>query len=169
MLLQSLSHSEARSKSYTAAMTASDCFWIILMLSGLSVCLTQNLNNPRNRSLRRHGYLFAARFFDLARVIAGTRAFVITIFLYLLIRDALSLLDETIRAAISRYTASHSSPLPAKIAFRKVNSINFQLRTWIEEDAEVAWRQKQKARDERLRRSREERMRSRVEDCGSAA
>lgn len=150
-------------------MTANDCFWFILMLLGLSVYLARCLNNSWNRSLRRHSYLLAARFFDLARIIAGTKAFVITIFFYLVARDALSLLDRIIKAAISRYTAPHSSPLAAKTAFQKVNSINAQLRAWIEEDAEAAWRQKQEARDECLRLAREERMRFRVECCERAS
>lgn len=169
LLVQSLLRSGDESKSRTAAMTATDCFWTILMLSGLSVCLARSLNNPRNRSLRRHCYLLAARFFDLVRTIAGTKAFVITIFFYLVARDALSLLYRIIKAAISRYTAPYPSPLAAKVAFREVNSINAQLRTWIEEDAEAAWRQKQEARDECLRLARERRMRFRVECCESAA
>jgi hypothetical protein len=90
-----------------------------------------------------------ARFYRLYALLCGTRFFTLILFLYLVAKDVISMLEDRVVEALNSSRA-FAQVLDKPTLNEEPASVNTQLLSWMNDDAEEAWKQKREARDAKL-------------------
>jgi hypothetical protein len=90
-----------------------------------------------------------ARFYRLYALLCGTRFFTLVLFLYLVAKDVVSMLEDRVVEALNSSMA-FAQVLDKPTLNEEPASVNTQLLSWMNDDAEEAWKQKREARDAKL-------------------
>jgi hypothetical protein len=90
-----------------------------------------------------------ARFYRLYALLCGTRFFTLVLFLYLVAKDVISMLEDRVIEALNSSRA-FAQVLDKPTLNEEPASVNTQLLSWMNDDAEEAWKQKREARDAKL-------------------
>jgi hypothetical protein len=96
-----------------------------------------------------------ARLYRLYALLCGTIFFTLAFFLYLVAKDVYSMIGDIV---VDRITSRAFAPVPAvPTPNQEPTSINAQLLSWMNDDAEDAWKQKMNAYDAKLQQSQDAR------------
>ena len=97
-----------------------------------------------------------ARFYRFYALLCGTRVFTLVLFLYLLAKDVCSMIEDKVVEKLDSWRA-FAQVLDKPIPNEQPASVNAQLLSWMNDDAEEAWKQKREARDAKLQQIQEAR------------
>lgn len=124
-----------------ASFSLDDYKGVAFMLTFVAYCTIY----PSNKERFRHWYYTSlAHFYDLCARLARTEAFTMAVFFYLIALDACLF---TLHAVKAHLPARHTSNSVPTTSTRETAPFNAQLRAWMNDDVEEAWKQKAEERE----------------------
>lgn len=134
-----------------ASFSLDDYKGVAFMLAFVAYCTIY----PSNKERFRHWYYISlAHLYGLCARFARTETFNVAVFFYLIAWDACLF---TLHAVEPHLPARHRPNPVATTSIRETTPFNAQLRAWMNDDVEEAWKQKAEEREKELLKAQQER------------